>query len=306
MGVRKELRIGVVTSDPTGWHSSRLLDAAGEIGRAEALSPLDVSVHVDAQGAEVWFGNEQASRFNALLLRGLDNEGLPDFQLEAYRLMEESVPVTINRVGPVLTALDKCRSSFMLHKAGLPTPDTVVTQRPEVAVRAVREFGVAVLKPLYGSLGEDIVRVTPGREASDVIARMLRDFGVIYVQRFLGPGGRDIRAFVIGGRVVAAIYRVAREGEWITNVFQGARSERANLSPSMAALAVGAARAVDLDYTGVDIIEGPDGPAVIEVNGTPSWMGVEEAWNLNIAREIVGLAARRVRRAALATYWRTA
>ena len=294
--MRSEMRIGVVTSDPDGWHSGQLLVAASKVGRAEMVNPLDVSVHIDRRGA-----------YDALLLRGLDNNGLPDFQLEAYRLMEEAVPVTVNRVGPVLTALDKCRTSFVLRKAGLPTPETVVTQRQDEAEDVVREFGEAVLKPLYGSLGEDIVRVTSGAEATENIARMLKSFGAVYVQRFLGPGGRDIRAFVVGGRVIAAIYRVAQDGEWITNVFRGARSQPVTLPPHIASLAVQAAEVVGLDYTGVDIIEGPDGPAILEVNGTPSWQGVDQAWNRSMAEEIVAMVARKIERGRpAAAYWRSA
>lgn len=294
--MRRRLRIGVVTGDGEGWHTNQLLRAVNAVGRGEVVSPLCVSVRIDGRGAAVTFGDELASSFDALLLRGLDNQGLPDFQLEAYRLLEDSVPVTVNRVGPILTALDKCRTSFVLCQAGLPTPPMVVTQRQDEAEAAVAEYGEAVLKPLYGSLGEDIVRVTPGTEANEHIKRMLRSLGAVYVQQFLPPGGRDIRAFVVGNRVVAAIYRVAREGEWLTNVFLGSHTEPVELSPELAALAVRAAAVVGLDYTGVDIIEGPAGPMVLEVNGTPSWQGVDEAWQSDMAVEIVAMVVAKISR----------
>ncbi|MHB1130927.1 MAG: RimK family alpha-L-glutamate ligase [Chloroflexota bacterium] len=294
--MRRKPRIGVVTSDPGGWHTNQLLAAVKGVGRGEVVSPLSVSVRIDGRGAAVNFGDELASSFDALLLRGLDSQGLPDFQLEAYHLMEDSVPVTVNRVGPILTALDKCRTSFVLRQSGLPTPATLVTQSQQEAEAAVEEYGEAVLKPLYGSLGEDLARVSPGVAANEEIARMLRAFGAVYVQQFLPPGGRDIRAFVVGGRVVAAIYRVARAGEWITNVFRGARTEPVHLTPALDALAVRATQVVGLDYTGVDIIEGPEGPMVLEVNGTPSWMGVDKAWRGNMASEIVAMVVDKVDR----------
>jgi len=292
--MKRTLRIGIITSDPEGWHSSRLVAEASKLGRADVLDPLDASVRIGDNGTEVRFGYRRAADFDAIIPRGLHSSGLPDFQLEAYRLLEDEVPVVVNRIGPILTALDKCRTSYLLRQAGLPTPPTLVTQRRREAEAAVERFGDAVLKPLYGSLGEDIVRVQPGRGAREQIERMLSAFGAIYIQRFERPGGRDIRAFVVGDRVVAAIYRVAPTGEWITNVYRGGTAEPINLSPSVEALCVKAAQVVGLDYTGVDVIETSDGPSILEVNGTPSWMGVDEAWHRSMAAEIVGLVVRKV------------
>ncbi|MHB1006377.1 MAG: RimK family alpha-L-glutamate ligase [Chloroflexota bacterium] len=292
--MRQDVRIGVVTSDPNGLHSSQLLAAANRVARGEAVDPVDLSLRIEEHsGAEVWFGRERADAYDALVLRGLNNKGLTDLQLEGYRLVEEQVPVVVNRIGPILTALDKARSSFMLRQAGLPTPATVVTQHQAEAEAAVKRFGEAVLKPLYGSLGEDLVRVEAGIVASAQIERMLSQFGAVYVQRFVAPGGRDIRAFVIGGEVVAAIYRTAADGEWITNVFRGATTKPVTLSPRLRALCTRAAEVIGLDYTGVDVIEAPDGPTILEVNGTPSWTGIDEACHRSMAREIVEMVVQR-------------
>jgi ribosomal protein S6--L-glutamate ligase len=292
--MRQDLRIGIVTGDLDGWHTNQLLQAATKVAQAQVVDPLGLSLRIDDDGAGVWFGGERAEVFDALLLRGLNGDGLTDLQLEGYRLLEGQVAVVVNRVGPILTALDKARTSFLLRRAGLPTPPTVITQRPEEAEAAVERFGEAVLKPLYGSLGEDMARVVPGGEASDRIRHMLSSFGAVYVQRFEPPGGRDIRAFVVGGQVVAAIYRVAQEGQWITNVYQGASTEPVELPDAVQELCVKAAAVVDLDYTGVDLIETSAGPTVLEVNGTPAWMGVDAAWHRSMAEEIVGHVVRLV------------
>jgi ribosomal protein S6--L-glutamate ligase len=289
-----DLRIGIITGDADGWHTGQLFQAANRVARARIVDPLDLSLHVDEDGASVWFGAERAEVFDALLLRGLNDDGLTDLQLEGYRLVEGQVPVVVNRVGPILTALDKARTSFMLRRAGLSTPPTLITQRQEEAETAVGRYGEAVLKPLYGSLGEDLVRVVPGPAASEQIKQMLASFGAVYVQRFEPPGGRDIRAFVVGGRVVPAIYRVAKQGQWITSVYRGASTERVELPAEVQSLCVKAAAVIGLDYTGVDVIETPSGPSVLEVNGTPSWMGVDATWQRSMAEEIVNHVVRRV------------
>lgn len=289
-----DLRIGIVTGDADGWHTRQLVAAARRVAQAAVVDPLDLALHVDDHGAKVWFGSEPAEAFDALILRGLNDDGLADLQLEGFSLLEAQVPVVVNRVRSVLTALDKARTSFLLRQAGLPTPLTLVTQRQAEAEAAVERFGEAVLKPLYGSLGEDLVRVVPGEAAREQIRRMLDAFGAVYVQRFEPPGGRDIRAFVVGGRVVAAIYRVARQGQWITSVYRGAATEPVQLPAAVQDLCVQAAAVVGLDYTGVDVIETAAGPSVLEVNGTPSWMGVDAAWQRSMAEEIIGHVVRRV------------
>lgn len=294
--MKRAFRIGIVTSDHGGWHSQRLFAAASRVAEAAMLDPLDLSVRVNGQGAGVYLAEKPAEYFDALILRGLNEEGLPDFQLDALRMAEDSVPVVVNRVEGVLTALDKARSGYLLRRAGLPTPPTVVTQRLAVAEAAVKGYGEAVLKPLYGSLGESIVRVTDTPEGKEQVAEMLDRYGAIVVQRFEPPGGEDVRAFVVGDTVIAAIRRRAPAGEWITNVSRGATVEMFSLPPEQAALCVQATRVVGLDYTGVDLIETPAGPTIIEVNGSPSGEGVESASGVSVAEAIVAHVIDRLQR----------
>jgi ribosomal protein S6--L-glutamate ligase len=103
--------------------------------------------------------------------------------------------------------------------------------------------------------------------------------------------------FVVGGRARAAIARLARPGEWRTNVAGGGRAEAVLIGPALASVAEAAAAALGLDYAGVDLVPGPDGPVVLEVNGNPSWQGILEATGLDMAEEIaehvLGRALRR-------------
>ncbi len=90
----------------------------------------------------------------------------------------------------------------------------------------------------------------------------------------------------MGDDIPAAVYRVAAEGEWKTNVSQGGECRVCNPTARLRELCLEAARAVGLDYTGIDIIEGPDGPVIIEVNGAPSWQGLSDAANRNVAADV--------------------
>jgi glutathione synthase/RimK-type ligase-like ATP-grasp enzyme len=90
------------------------------------------------------------------------------------------------------------------------------------------------------------------------------------------------------------MYRIARKGEWKTNVYQGGICEKCDLTPEMRELCLEAARIVGLDYTGVDVIEGPSGPVILELNGAPSWYGLSDTTDRNIATDIVRHVVRKL------------
>jgi ribosomal protein S6--L-glutamate ligase len=119
----------------------------------------------------------------------------------------------------------------------------------------------------------------------------------VYLQAYVPHPGRDLRVFVVGARARAAIARLAPPGEWRTNVATGGRVEAVMIGEPLASVAEAAATAIGLDYAGVDLVSGPDGPSVLEVNGNPSWQGILEATGLDmaevIAEHVRGRALRR-------------
>jgi RimK family alpha-L-glutamate ligase len=120
---------------------------------------------------------------------------------------------------------------------------------------------------------------------------------VFYVQRAVDHGGRDVRAFVAGGRVLAAIERRVEGGDWRTNVSRGGSARPFELPPAWQQLALGAAAAVGADYAGVDLLPSRDGRVfVLEVNGIPGWQGLQRATGLDVAAAVVDVLERAVER----------
>jgi ribosomal protein S6--L-glutamate ligase len=287
-GVRDIIAFGVVTAWPDeDWHSRRLLEACARRGRALAVDPATLSVLVDEDGLTVdAAGHDLAALDAVLLVRGLGRAGDPDVQFEAYRALEEAGALVANRVDPLLAAQDKLRTSWLLRRAGIDTPRALAAQTEDAALSALAELKDAVAKPLTGSLGEGVARVASDRAGRrEVAARVERD-GAVYLQQFVPSGGRDLRLFVVGGSVEGAIERVAPEGEWIANVARGAYARPLVRDAGLEALAVSAARALGLDWAGVDVAVGPDGPTVIEVNGNPSWAAVHDVTGKDMAESI--------------------
>ncbi|MGB9841507.1 MAG: ATP-grasp domain-containing protein, partial [Candidatus Bathyarchaeales archaeon] len=154
--------------------------------------------------------------------------------------------------------------------------------------------GDVVVKPLFGSRGIGATRVVDAEVANTVFKAITFHHGVIYIQEFVPHGTSDIRAFIIGGRVVAAMRRVAES--WKTNYSQGARPAPITLDPELEELAVKAANAIGCKISGIDILEGPDGPKICDVNSQPGWKGLQMVTKVNIADEIVNYVLSELKR----------
>ncbi len=196
---------------------------------------------------------------------------------------------------------NKLWSTLMLIRAGVPTPKTLITFTPESALQAAEEIGYpVVLKPLVGSWGRMVVALRDREEAQAVIELRSQMNGalnqIFYVQEKVKRPPRDIRCIVVGERLVAAVYRVAAAGEWRTNVARGGSTEPCPFSKELEEIALKAAGAVGGGVLGVDMMEGPDGLLVHEVNSTVEFRGAQSATNTRIADEIVEYAISQARR----------
>jgi len=197
---------------------------------------------------------------------------------------------TVNTPEVIELAGDKVRTSLRLAERGVPTPRTVVALSPEAALRAVEEIGYpAVLKPAIGSWGRLMAKVDDAESAEQVIEHKSAlgspVHSVFYVQEFVPKPDRDLRAFVVGDRVVAAMFR--RSTAWRTNAARGASAEGAPLTPELADLALRAADAVGGGVLAVDLMESPRGLVVHEVNPTPEFKTLSAATGADIAGKIV-------------------
>jgi tetrahydromethanopterin:alpha-L-glutamate ligase len=297
--MKQELRIGVVTAWPDDdWHSQRLLAALGRRCETIAIDPAALSAAVGAGELTVAAAGRLLRDVDAfVLVRGLGRAGDGDVQFEIYRALEATGAVVVNRIDALLAAQDKFRSSQVLSCAGVETPPAAVVQEEEEAERALTAIGDAVLKPLYGSLGEGVVRVSPDREGRRAVREWAAREGALYLQAYVPHPGRDLRVFVVGGEARAAMARHAPPGEWRTNVAGGGRVEPYECAGEVEEVAEAAAAAIGLEYAGVDLVMRPTGPTVIEVNGNPSWRGILEATGLDmaeaIADHVLGRALRR-------------
>ncbi len=299
--MKRFIRIGVITAWPEDdWHSQRLLSAIGRRGEALAIDPAALAATVVGDTTAVTAAGRALREVDAFVLaRGLGRAGDPDVQFEIYRALEGAGAVVVNRIEPLLAAQDKFRTSWLLARAGVPTPPAAVAQSAEAAEHALAALGEVVMKPVAGSLGVDVARVRGGARGRREIGERAERDGAVYLQQYVPHPGRDLRVFVVGGETRAALTRHAPPGEWRTNVAGGGRAEPTDCPDATRRVAEAAAAVLGLDYAGVDLVVGGDGPTVIEVNGNPSWRGILEAPGLDmaepVAEHVLGRALRRRR-----------
>lgn len=302
-------RVAIFT-DETGWHTRKLREALarrGFEGRCVDLEQCRFDTGASPSGLVIpGFGRTLPL---AGIVRGIAGGSLEQITKRLgilHALRELGVPI-YNDARAIERSVDKSMTSFLLHKAGVATPQAWAIEDEAQARRLLMRETAAgrclVLKPMFGSQGKGLRKVgwvsnEEGDDANGGHAVPLPDLksvgGLAYLQRFVpqpesdAAPGFDWRVMVIGGRAVAAMKRVSPH--WVRNVAQGARSVASPLLPGLAQLAEAAAAALDMDYAGVDLVPdpaSPQGAQVIEVNGVAAWRGLQKVTPFDIGQAIV-------------------
>jgi len=259
------------------------------IGKTILARIMDMSAYVGPDGSRFWHGDKELGHIDLCFLRSF---GSGSFEQVTKRVsmmehLELSGTFVVNSTQAFRKARDKYSTMYALARAGLPIPPTYITEMAHWAYRASKGFRQVVYKPVTGSLGFGSMKFDNADLAFNAYTTLERLGQPLYIQEYLEKPGRDMRAFVMGERVIASIYRVAQPTEWKTNVAQGAQAKPIQLSPKLEKLATKAARALGLLYAGVDILEVGKRAVVLEVNGSPSWQGLQKATGVDVAEELV-------------------
>jgi tetrahydromethanopterin:alpha-L-glutamate ligase len=278
-----------------GWHVEDLRRAAGLLGVSFHATPFPrVSAIVGAgpATARVKAGEIDLTVADGVLVRMMPPGSLEQvvFRMDAlHRVVAAGVPM-LNPPRAVEAAVDKYLTLALLEGAGLPVPPTWTGQSAADALVAFDELGGdVVVKPLFGSEGRGLVRISDRELAWRTLHALERMGAVLYLQRAVRHPGHDYRVFVLRGEVVGVMRRHAVKGEWRTNVSLGARAERCHLEPEAELVALAAARAIGAEMAGVDLIPDFDRGklVVLEVNAVPGWRALARITGVDIALAIL-------------------
>jgi tetrahydromethanopterin:alpha-L-glutamate ligase len=287
----RRLRIGLVVCS-VDWHARVLTRAFAALGAASAPVRLTECGFATSNPDGLTIDGFGAGLPDALLVRDMAGGSFEavTLRLGLLHAAREAGVMVWNDARAIERCVDKSMTSFLLARAGLPTPPTwAVESRDAAAAIVAREAAAGsplVLKPLFGSQGRGLQLIhspddLPGPDAVR---------GVYYLQRFVGvdrDGFRDFRLLVSRGRVIAAMAR--HSPGWITNVKQGGRPAPVAANDDMRDLAVRATAAVGAAFAGVDVLYDGDGRlTVLEVNSMPAWSGLQKVTPFDIAGAIAG------------------
>jgi ribosomal protein S6--L-glutamate ligase len=281
------MRIALLSAG-RGWHVRDLERAAARLGHQAA------TVDFRRVSAGVATGPGSLDGYDGVLVRTMPPGSLEQvvFRMDVLHCVQARGVRVVNPPAAVETCVDKYLAAARLEAAGLRVPSTVACQHADAALEAFAALGGdVVVKPLFGSEGRGMLRVTDTDTAWRVFHALERLQSVLYLQRFVPHPGWDLRVFAIGCRAVAAMRRRA-DGGWRTNVAQGGRAEVVRLGAAEEELALRAAAAVGAPVAGVDLLPGPAGEwYVIEVNAVPGWRALAPVSGVDVAAEVVRFLA---------------
>lgn len=277
------MRIALLSAG-TGWH-------VRDLQRAALLLNHEAMV-VDFRRVHAGVGSAAGplAAFDGVLVRTMPPGSLEQviFRMDVLHRLQETGVVVLNPPKAVEVCVDKYLTTARLAAAGLPVPPTCVCQHADVALEAFGSLGGdVIIKPLFGSEGRGMMRITDSELAWRTFRTLERLQCILYLQRYIPHPGWDLRAFVLGGKVIAAMRRRSNGG-WRTNVAQGGSGESVGLTAEEESLAVRAAEAVGARVAGVDLLPGPAGELyVLEVNAVPGWRALAPLSGVDIAAMVL-------------------
>ncbi len=284
------MKIIILSRGPDLYSTRRIREAAESRGHAvSVLSPLNLSLELEQGKPALFHKNRELGPCDAVIPR--IGASVTAYGTAVVRQFEQMGVFCLASSQAIVDSRDKLRSCQIMSRHGIGMPKTVVVRRPDGVLPAIERMGgpPIVIKLLEGTQGIGVILADSTRVAQAIVETLQGPGGKnVLLQQFVSESrGRDIRAFVIGGRVVAAMRRIARGDEFRSNVHRGGRVEGLDLDEDYARTAVQAAQILGLRVAGVDMLEGRDGPSVTEVNASPGLEGIEHATGIDVAGAIV-------------------
>jgi len=282
------MNIGLLTRSERAWCSSRLREAFKRLGaNAECFTFTDLVSRISITPSILLDGANIQEKIGAILVRPIGRGSLDQiiFRLNILHTISRSGLPVVNHPSSIEKAVDKYHTLTLLSEQGIKVPRTVVTENISEAMKAFHELGGdVVVKPVFGSRGIGAARISDEDIAERAFRTLQFNRHVLYVQEFVPHGTRDIRVFLVGGKVIAAMFRVSTS--WKTNVSRGAKPTPLKCTAEIEELAIRSAEIIGSEIAGVDLMESKDGLLVGEINSQPGWRGLQSATQVDIAEEI--------------------
>jgi len=290
------LKLAILSRSPKCYSTRRLLDAAKQRGHvARVLDTLKFSIDLEAGTPDLYYRGKPLSHYDAVLPR--IGASITYFGTAVVRQFEQMDVFTANGSTGIGNSRDKLRCMQILSRHQIGMPQTTFVRNKSDVLPAIERVGGSpvIIKLLEGTQGVGVILADNVKVAEAIIETLHSTRQNVLVQKFVSESrGRDVRALVVGDRVVAAMRRTAQGLEFRSNVHRGGSIEPVELDEAYQDAAVKSAQIMGLRVAGVDMLEGRNGPQVMEVNSSPGLEGIEAATRLDIAGAIIDYLAAQV------------
>jgi ribosomal protein S6--L-glutamate ligase len=283
------MKIAILSRAPKSYSTRRLVEATVSRGHEPTLIDiLKLSISLERGFPDLFYDGAPLPGYDAVIPR--IGASATFFGTAAVQQFEQMDVFCANSSSGIAWSRDKLRCLQLLSRHDIGMPPTAFVRRSADLLPAIERLGGApvIIKLLEGTQGVGVILAETTAVASAIVETLHSANQNVLIQQFVSESkGKDVRAFVVGDRVVAAARRVAKAGEFRSNVHRGGRAEAVTLDEQYEATAVRAAQVVGLRVAGVDMLEGKDGPAVMEVNSSPGLEGIEGATGIDVAGAVI-------------------
>ncbi|WP_419818057.1 RimK family alpha-L-glutamate ligase [Glaciibacter flavus] len=289
------MKLAILSRAPQAYSTQRLRAALQRGHRVKVLNTLRFAIDLSGTEPDLQYRGRPLSDYDAILPR--IGSSITYFGTAVVRQFEQMDVYTPNTANGITNARDKLRASQILSRHNIGMPATAFVRNRADVRPAIEQVGGApvVIKLLEGTQGIGVILAPQVKVAEAIIETLHSTKQNVLIQRFVAESrGKDVRALVVGDRVVAAMRRTANGDEFRSNVHRGGSVEAIDLPPEYEQAAVRSAQIMGLKVAGVDMLEGNDGPLVMEVNSSPGLQGIETATNLDVAGAIIDYIANQV------------
>jgi ribosomal protein S6--L-glutamate ligase len=286
------MKIAILSRGPKLYSTRRLREAAVARGhKTRVLNTLALGIDTQESTPDLSYKGKSISSYDAIIPR--IGASITLYGTAVVRQFEQMGVFSVNSSQAISVSRDKLRSIQILSRHNIGIPKTAFVHELDQIVPTIDRMGgpPVVIKLLEGTQGIGVILADSASVAKSIIEVLQGAANQnVLIQEFVKESrGRDIRAFVVGNRVVAAMRRVAQGDEFRSNVHRGGRVEPVVLDPEYERTALHAAQIMGLRVAGVDMLEGEEGPKLMEINSSPGLEGIEAATGIDVADAIIEL-----------------
>lgn len=291
------MKIGILSRDANLYSTRRLVEASLKQGhQVDVIDHLKCNILIEEERPRLYYNDHYLEGYDAIIPR--IGASVTFYGTAVVRQFEMMGVFTCVKSRGLTDSRDKLRSLQLLTKSGIGLPKTVFTNYSRNVESVIESVGgvPVVIKLLEGTQGLGVVLADSKKAATSVLEAFNGLKARVIVQEFIKEsGGADIRAFVVDGKVVGAMKRQGKTGEFRSNLHRGGSSQIIELSEAEEKAAIRSAKALNLGVAGVDMLQSSRGPLVLEVNSSPGIEGIERATHIDIAGEIIDYLERSTR-----------